>query len=82
MSNNELKSLSLERRDDGFALIRRGKGGDLQEMLLDEADILFLPKVLQQSLAEIYSRESNPGSKAYPKAAVEVSGAQLNVTTD
>jgi hypothetical protein len=82
MPNDIQKTLSLEHRAKGFVLIKTDKNDEAQEINLDEADILFLPRILQETIAKISVTKSQSSGSIYAKPAIQVCGAQLNVTTD
>jgi len=75
------RSISLERRGEGFVLVKTDQDQNRHELELSEADVLFLPRILQEAIGKI-SAAKNHSSEAYAVPAVKVCGAQLNITAD
>ena len=75
------ESLSLERREEGFALVRIDRSGNRAELVLSESNVLLLPKLFQETIHKILAGRSSQAMKAHgvsPIAAVPVARIQLN----
>ncbi len=50
---NPVESISFERRDEGFALVRVDEKGKRSDLILSESNVLFLPRIIQETMHKI-----------------------------
>jgi hypothetical protein len=75
------ESLSFERRGEDFVLVRIDERGKRSEIILSESNLLFLPRIVQETIHKILAERSSKTMKergASPIVAVPVVRVQLN----
>ena len=78
-TSDSQESLSFERREHGFALVRIDETGKRSEINLSESNILLLPRIIQEAVHKILAVRA--GQQAYDVSAVvavPVLAVQLN----